>query len=76
MLAQMTKEKVKGSSASYKLSKSEHSHKNLWILKPTGFNRGVGIHLFNSVADMCQILWTHYRILIEATDGIPLTKID
>ena len=41
---------------------AEHQHKNLWLLKPTGFNRGIGIHVFNSVDDLRSILWNHYRI--------------
>ena len=41
---------------------SEHKGKNLWLLKPTGFNRGIGIHVFNSCEDLQNILWTHYRI--------------
>jgi len=41
---------------------NEHQHKNLWLLKPTGFNRGIGIHVFNSIADLESILWSHYRI--------------
>lgn len=41
---------------------SDHQGKNLWLLKPTGFNRGIGIHVFNSLEDLQNILWTHYRI--------------
>lgn len=44
------------------INQAEHNHKNLWLLKPTGFNRGVGIHVFNSTSDLVNILWTHYRI--------------
>jgi len=44
------------------VNESEHIGKNLWLLKPTGFNRGIGIHVFNSYADLKQILWSHYRI--------------
>ena len=43
---------------------SEHQGKNLWLLKPTGFNRGIGIHVFNSLDDLQNILWTHYRIQV------------
>ena len=43
---------------------SEHQGKNLWLLKPTGFNRGIGIHVFNSLDDLQSILWTHYRISV------------
>jgi len=48
------------------INTAEHDHKNLWLLKPTGFNRGVGIHVFNSVKDLVSILWTHYRIQINS----------
>lgn len=34
------------------INEAEHKHKNLWLLKPTGLNRGVGIHVFNSVSDL------------------------
>jgi len=44
---------------------SEHQGKNLWLLKPTGFNRGIGIHVFNSLDDLQNILWTHYRIAVQ-----------
>ena len=46
----------------YMINEAEHRHKNLWLLKPTGLNRGVGIHVFNSVKDLIALLWTHYRI--------------
>lgn len=36
----------------YMINKAEHKHKNLWLLKPTGYNRGVGIHVFNSIQDL------------------------
>ena len=30
----------------YMLTECCHAQQNLWILKPTGFNRGIGIHIF------------------------------
>jgi hypothetical protein len=30
----------------YKMMRSAHDHKNIWLLKPTGLNRGRGIHIF------------------------------
>jgi hypothetical protein len=51
------------------INEAEHAHKNLWLLKPTGLNRGVGIHLFNTVSDLVAILWTHYRIKISVEDA-------
>ena len=48
------------------VGEAEHQHKNLWLLKPTGYNRGIGIHVFNSVDDLKSILWNHYRINVYA----------
>lgn len=28
---------------------SHYGGKNVWILKPTGFNRGMGIHVFDNL---------------------------
>lgn len=36
----------------YKINYAEHDHQNMWLLKPTGFNRGIGIHLFKSVSEL------------------------
>ncbi len=30
--------------------------KNLWILKPTGYNRGVGIHVFSSLSELENLI--------------------
>ena len=30
--------------------------KNIWILKPTGLNRGKGIHVINSIKDIKSII--------------------
>jgi tubulin---tyrosine ligase len=48
------------------VGEAEHQNKNLWLLKPTGYNRGIGIHVFNSVDDLKSILWNHYRINVYA----------
>lgn len=29
---------------------------NVWILKVTGFNRGVGIHVFNTLTELFKLL--------------------
>ncbi len=29
---------------------------NVWILKVTGFNRGIGIHVFNQLGDLHRLL--------------------
>lgn len=67
---QLTHEKSLKSSL-YTINAAEHGHKNLWLLKPTGFNRGIGIHVFNSVQDLVNILWTHYRIKLNAKSDFP-----
>jgi len=35
---------------------SHYSGKNIWILKPTGLNRGKGIHVIDSLKDMKRII--------------------
>lgn len=32
----------------YKINRCCQSGENLWLLKPTGFNRGIGIHIFQT----------------------------
>lgn len=46
----------------YKLLQSAHDHKNIWLLKPTGLNRGRGIHIFTSVEELKQILVENYDV--------------
>jgi hypothetical protein len=41
---------------------SAHDHKNIWLLKPTGLNRGRGIHIFTSIDELKQILIENYDI--------------
>lgn len=36
----------------YKLMQSAHDHKNIWLLKPTGLNRGRGIHIFQTLDEL------------------------
>jgi hypothetical protein len=38
---------------------------NIWVLKATGFNRGIGIHVFNKLEDL-------KKLIKEYTDGINL----
>jgi len=35
---------------------SHFNGKNVWILKATGFNRGIGIHVFNHLEHLSFIL--------------------
>ena len=46
----------------YKLSNCCHNSQNLWLLKPTGFNRGIGIHIFNNFDQLREIMWSVYGI--------------
>lgn len=46
----------------FKISESQHDHKNIWLLKPTGFNRGRGIHIFRTFEEFKKILRDNYDI--------------
>lgn len=46
----------------FKLNYSDHEGKGLWLLKPVGLNRGIGIHVFESIEDLKNILKQHYNI--------------
>lgn len=39
-------------SAKMKLPRSHFQGHNIWILKATGFNRGMGIHVFNQLDEL------------------------
>ena len=43
----------------FKLDEASYSGKNIWILKPTGFNRGRGISVFDSI-DKLKTLIRYY----------------
>ena len=45
-LHEMQLQKEKSVKTPYKISACCHNQQNLWLLKPTGFNRGIGIHIF------------------------------
>jgi len=34
----------------------------VWILKATGFNRGIGIHVFNRLEDLSKILREYHEL--------------
>ena len=44
---------------------SHFEGQNIWVLKATGFNRGIGIHVFNKLEDL-------RKLIKEYTDGINL----
>lgn len=52
----------------YKFSNSMHDRHNLWLLKPTGFNRGIGIHIFNTFDQLKDIMSNFYGIGRGAKD--------
>lgn len=41
---------------------SAHGHMNMWLLKPTGLNRGQGIHIFRTFEELKEILYEFYDI--------------
>jgi hypothetical protein len=47
-LQQVQVNKEKSLKTALKLTDSCHKGQNLWLLKPTGFNRGIGIHIFST----------------------------
>jgi len=62
---QMTKEE-KGPLFTKRIIPSSHFQgQNIWVLKATGFNRGIGIHVFNKLEDLKMLIK-------EYTDGIVL----
>eukprot|EP00347_Sterkiella_histriomuscorum_P014963 403358833 len=50
----------------FKLLQSSHDYKNLWLLKPTGLNRGRGIHIFKSLDELKQILNDFYDVKLSS----------
>jgi hypothetical protein len=47
--------------------KSAHDHKNIWLLKPTGLNRGRGIHIFTTLEELRNILIENYDVNFFST---------
>ena len=45
-LREIQVQKEKTIKTPFKLTRPCHKGQNLWLLKPTGFNRGIGIHIF------------------------------
>ena len=58
----MTERKGHTVKSAYKLLDSLHNHKNIWLLKPTGLNRGRGIHIFQTIDEFKKILKDTYDI--------------
>jgi hypothetical protein len=53
--------------AKYQVSDSHFRGQNVWILKATGFNRGIGIHVFNKIEDL-------RNIMRDYSDSLPVTE--
>lgn len=62
-------ERIKGSNQSSKfvMPKSHSLGHNFWILKCTGFNRGIGIHVLNKIEDL-------KKLMDEYTAALPLSE--
>ena len=58
----------------YKMMQTAHDHKNIWLLKPTGLNRGRGIHIFTTVEELRQILIDNYDINWINTNAVSITS--
>jgi hypothetical protein len=55
-------QKEKALKTPYKLSNCCHNYQNLWMLKPTGLNRGIGIHIFQTFDQLREIMAINYGI--------------
>jgi hypothetical protein len=57
-LSKMVDSRIKsgGQSAKFVMPKSHSVGQNVWILKCTGFNRGIGIHVFNKIDELRKIM--------------------
>jgi hypothetical protein len=55
-------ERIGASYAKMTMPPSHFQAQNMWILKATGFNRGIGIHVFNKLEEL-------HRFIKEYTEG-------
>lgn len=55
-------ERIGASYAKMTIPPSHFQAQNMWILKATGFNRGIGIHVFNKLDDL-------HKLIREYTEG-------
>ena len=65
---EMQIQREKSVKSMYKFSNSMHGKLNLWLLKPTGFNRGIGIHIFSTFDQLKDIMSNFYGIGRGAKD--------
>jgi len=58
----------------YKLLDSHFAGGNIWILKPTGFNRGRGVSVFDSIERLKKLLKYYSEGVLEAIDLEPVNE--
>ena len=50
-----------------------HDNKNIWLLKPTGLNKGLEIHILTTFEELKQILIDNYKIKWTNTNAVEIT---
>ena len=60
--SKMTVKKFTNRSSGLVMPMCHFTGQNVWILKPTGFNRGKGIHVVNSVAKLKKLIKDYSRV--------------
>jgi hypothetical protein len=53
---QLTTTKHAASSNKIELPTTFINGRNIWILKATGFNRGIGIHVFSTIKELVKLI--------------------
>lgn len=67
-MQELQMQREKNVKSQYKFTDCMHDRLNLWLLKPTGFNRGIGIHIFSKFDELKDIMANHYGIGRGAKD--------
>lgn len=49
-----------------------HKKQNIWLLKPAGYNRGIGIHIFKTFEQLCKIMAKEYGIGRGSKDKVSI----
>ena len=57
----MTVKKFTNRSSGLVMPMSHFNGQNVWILKPTGFNRGKGIHVVNTLSKLKKLIKEYSR---------------
>jgi hypothetical protein len=71
-LQEMQIQREKTVKSQYKITRCSHDRQNLWLLKPTGFNRGIGIHIFQNFDQLKDIMCTYYGIGRGSKDKVSI----